>query len=312
MRVITVEKFGTEPQTVVPGEAVRPEPGLGEVLIEVHATSVNPVDAKKRSGDLGDLVGAAPYVPGWDVSGVVVASGPGARWEPGDEVFGMPLFPVPANTFAEFALAPSYQVARKPGTVDHATAAGLPLAGLTALQALDLAGVGTGTRVLVHASAGGVGHLAVQLAAARGAHVIGTARQVNHEFVRGLGAAEVVDYTAAPFETQVSDVDVVLDLIGDEYSHRSLGVLRPGGVVYRLVGPVDDELRAAAAARGVRAATHLVHPDGPGLSRLAELVDGGQLRLAVAGRLPVERAAEAFALSDTGRTRGKLVLTVSG
>lgn len=315
MRAIGYETAGG-PDVLKPIEVDVPTPGPVEVLVRVHAAGVNPTDWKSRtqgamlSGETarpGD-----PLVPGFDVSGVVAAVGPGVtRFAPGDEVFGMPRFPHPAGAYAEYVTAPARHFARKPADLDHVHAAALPLAALTAWQALvDTADVRPGQRVLIHAAAGGVGHLAVQIAKARGAHVTGTARKVNHDFLRDLGADEVIDYTDVDFAEVLSDLDVVLDPIAGDYSHRCLRVLRPGGTLVSIL-PVGEDVTAAAARRGVRAGFMLVEPDHAGLAAIADLVAAGKLRPHVEATLPLERAAEAHQRGEAGHTRGKLVLTVA-
>ncbi|MEV8554748.1 NADP-dependent oxidoreductase [Streptomyces glaucescens] len=307
MRAVVVEQWGG-PEALVEREAERPEPGLSEVLVRVHAAGVNPVDWKTRAS--GALIewGAVPAV-GWDVSGTVEAVGPGVSvHRPGDEVFGMPLFPRQAGGYAEYVVAPARHFAPKPAGLTHVEAAALPLAALTAWQALvDAADVRPGQRVLVHAAAGGVGHFAVQIAKARGAHVIGTASAAKHDLVRELGADEVVDYRAVRFEDVVSDVDVVLDGLGGETAERSLKVLRSGGLLITLPGPDD----VPAAADGVRAAWMLVEPDHLGLREITALVERGALRPVVETVLPLEEAAQAHRIGERGRTTGKIVLTVA-
>ncbi|MFE6460273.1 NADP-dependent oxidoreductase [Streptomyces cinereoruber] len=307
MRAVVVERWGG-PENLVERDVERPEPGMNEVLVRVHAAGVNPVDWKTRaSGALIDW-GAVPAV-GWDVSGTVEAAGPGVgHLRPGDEVFGMPLFPRQAGAYAEYVVAPARHLAPKPASLTHVEAAALPLAGLTAWQALvDTADVRPGERVLVHAAAGGVGHLAVQIAKARGAYVIGTASAAKHALVRELGADEVVDYREVRFEDVLRDVDVVLDGIGGETAERSLKVLRPGGRLITLPGPDD----VPAAPEGVRAAWVLVEPDHLGLRELAALVERGELRPVADTVLPLAEAAKAHAIGEEGRTTGKIVLTVS-
>ncbi|MEU9130626.1 NADP-dependent oxidoreductase [Kitasatospora sp. NPDC048540] len=306
MRAVVVEQWGG-PETLVEREVERPVPGLNEVLVRVHAAGVNPVDWKTRAS--GALVewGAVPAV-GWDVSGTVEAVGPGVGlFRPGDEVFGMPLFPRQAGAYAEFVVAPARHLARKPAGLTHTEAAALPLAALTAWQALvDTANVRPGERVLIHAAAGGVGHLAVQIAKARGAYVIGTASAGKHDLVRELGADEVIDYRAVRFEDVVSDVDVVLDGIGGETAERSLKVLRPGGRLITLPGPDD----VPAAADGVRAVWVLVEPDHLGLREIGALVERGELKPVVGAVVPLVEAAKAHELGEQGSVTGKIVLTV--
>jgi NADPH:quinone reductase-like Zn-dependent oxidoreductase len=310
LRAVVVERFGG-PEVLRVAGVEQPAPGPGEVLVRVAAAGVNPVDWKVRAGSAGDRFGAPPYVPGWDLAGTVEAVADGvAGLAPGDQVFGMPRFPRPAGCYAEYASAPAAHLAVRPDGLDPLAAAGLPLAGLTALQVLDLAGVARGQHVLVHAAAGGVGHLAVQLAKARGARVTGTARAAKHGFLRDLGADQAVDYTAVAFEEVVADVDVVIDPVGGDYSQRSLRTLRRGGVLCLIVGH-GEALSAAAEAAGVRLVRHLVQPDAPGLTRLAELAATGGLRVAVERVLPLEQAAAAHQLGERGRTQGKLVLSVA-
>ena len=311
MRAIVVEQFGG-PEVLQLASVEEPTPGPGEVLVRVAAAGVNPVDWKVRAGAAGERFGRAPYVPGWDLAGVVEATGDGvSAFAAGDQVFGLPRFPTPAGCYAEYVCAPAGELAAAPPGLHQAAAAGLPLAGLTALQVMDLAGVGEGQRVLVHAAAGGVGHLAVQLAKGRGAQVIGTARASNHPFLRELGVDQAVDYTTVAFEQAVGQVDVVVNPVGGDYGRRSLRVLRPGGVLAMIVGSGDQELAAAAQAAGVRLVRHLVHPDGPGLVRLAELAAGDGLRVVVEHLLPLEQADRAHQLGERNRTRGKIVLAVA-
>lgn len=216
---------------------------------------------------------------------------------------------------AEYVTAPARQFARKPASLNHDEAAAVPLAALTAWQILvDTADVRPGQRVLVHAAAGGVGHFAVRIAKHLGAHVIATASAGKHAWLRELGADEVVDYTATRFEEELSDVDVVVDLVGDEIdttSTRSLAVLRPGGLLVAVPSGVSEELAGKAAAAGVRARPFLVEPDGTALTTLAGLIDSGAIKVEVAAVLPLEQAAEAHRQQASGRTRGKIVLRVA-
>jgi NADPH:quinone reductase-like Zn-dependent oxidoreductase len=295
-------------------EAPRPEPAPTEVLVRVAVAGVNPVDWKVREEPwLPDLMGEPPLILGWDVAGTVEAVGYGVtRFAAGDPVFGMPWFPRLARAYAEYVTAPSRQLARTPGVLDQEAAGGLPLAGLTAWQALvDTAGVREGHRVLVHAAAGGVGHLAVQIAKARGAEVIGTARADKHDFLRDLGVDEPIDYTAHPFEEAVSEVDVVLDLVGgDDYALRSLQTLREDGLLIAIPAGVGDEVAAAAERQSKRATGILVEPDAAGLESLAALAEEGRLRVVIERSFPLAQAAEAHRRLQHGRASGKVVLTV--
>ncbi len=291
----------------------RPVPGPTEILVRVHAAGVNPTDWKSRSQGAFMTGAKAPFTLGFDVSGVVEAVGLGVTlFAPGDKVFGMPRFPHPAGAYAEYVTAPARHFAHLPASLDHIQGAALPLASLTAWQALvDTAQVQPGARVLIHAAAGGVGHLAVQIAKSRGAYVIGTARQAKHDFLRGLGADELIDYTQQDFAEAVRDVDIVLDTISGDYGARSLRTLRPGGTLVSIL-PLDDTFPAAQAREArVRAGFLLVEPDRAGLQAVAGLVDSGKLRVAVDTVLPLEEAAKAHTLGETGRTTGKIVLTVA-
>ncbi|MEV7417109.1 NADP-dependent oxidoreductase [Streptomyces sp. NPDC089919] len=288
----------------------RPAPGFGEVLVRVRAASVNPIDAKTRES--GAFLGDPPFVLGWDVSGVVEATGPGVRlFRPGDEVYGMPLFPDEAGAYAEYVVAPARHLAPKPAGLTHVEAAALPLAALTARQALvDAARVRPGDRVLVHGAAGGVGHLAVQLAKALGAHVIGTARSAQHPALRDLGADELLDFTEVDVHGAVRDADVVLDTLGGPDAFRALDTLKDGGTLVSLPSPEDDGVIPTAAARGIRAGFMLVQPDPVGLHHLTELVDAGEVRPVVAAGFRLEEVALAHRFAEAGGVLGKTVLTV--
>jgi NADPH:quinone reductase-like Zn-dependent oxidoreductase len=309
MRAIRQESFGG-PEVLQLIEADRPQPLPTEVLVRVCAAGVNPVDWKTRAGR--GMLRELPFTVGWDVSGVVEESGRGVtRFAPGDEVYGMPWFPRQAAAYAEYVTAPSRQFARKPEGLGHIEAGGLPLAGLTAWQILvETADVQPGQRVLVTAAAGGVGHLAVQIAKARGAHVIGTAREAKHDFLRALGADRVIDYTQVDPATATGDLDLVMDLIGGESSLRALPALKPGGLLVPVTGGGEPSLASAAAQRGVRLVTPLVEPDHAGLEGLAAMVGAGRLRVEIDTVLPLAEAAKAHEISEAGRARGKIVLTM--
>ncbi|MFF4534090.1 NADP-dependent oxidoreductase [Streptomyces sp. NPDC001407] len=310
MRAVVQETAGG-PEVLQLVETDRPEPRLGEILVRVHAAGVNPTDWKTRERGSFYTGESVAFTLGFDVSGVVEAIGDGVTlYAPGDEVYGMPSFPHPAGAYAEYVTAPARHFAPKPRGLDHVQAAALPLAALTAWQALvDTAGLREGQRVLIHAAAGGVGHLAVQIAKARGAYVIGTASAAKHDFLRGLGADELIDYREQDFAEAVHDVDVVLEAISGDYPARSLRTLRPGGTLVSLL-PLTDEVRAQARERGVRATRMVVEPDLAGLKALTELVETGRLRTEIAAVLPLADAAKAHELGETDRTSGKIVLTV--
>jgi NADPH:quinone reductase-like Zn-dependent oxidoreductase len=315
MRAISQDAFGG-PEVLRLIEIRKPVPLPTEVLVRVVAAGVNPVDDQTRAGQgVAAVLGTPPFILGWDVCGTVEEVGHGVHTlRPGDEVFGMPWFPRQAGAYAEYVTAPSRQFARKPATLTHQEAAAAPLAALTAWELLTAATtVRPGQRVLVHAAAGGVGHLAVQLAKHFGAYVIGTASAANHEWLRKLGADELIDYRAQLFEDVVSDVDLVLDLIPDDHvtGLRSLTTLRPGGLLLAVPAGVSPEMAARAAQLGVRAEPFLVEPDGAALGRIAALIDEGALSIEVAKVFPLEQAAEAHHQIATRHTQGKLVLQVA-
>ena len=308
MRAISQDVLGG-PEVLKLVELDRPEAGLSEVLVRVHAAGLNPTDWKHRARRI--FLGPPPFVLGWDVSGVVEATGYGVTLvKPGDEVFGMLPYPYGVGSHAEYVTGPARAFAPKPANMDHVQAAALPLAALTAWQALaDTARLEAGQRVLIHAAAGGVGHLAVQIAKARGAYVIGTASAGNHDLVRGLGADELVDYHDTDFATAVTDADVVLDPVGGDYPARSLRTLRDGGLLVCL-SRFGAEVAAEAAERGIRAELLLVEADHGGMTAIGDLVTQGRLRPVIAGTFPLADAAKAHQAGDTGHVAGKLVLTM--
>ena len=279
------------------------------MLVRVAAAGINPVDYKtRRSGGNPKAVGEPPFILGWDVAGVVEETSRSlTRFAVGDRVFGMPWFPRLARAYAEYVTSPGRQLARTPDGLTDEQAGGLPLAGLTAWQALvDLAGVGEGDRVLIHAAAGGVGHLAVQIAKARGAHVLGTARAAKHDYLRELGVDEPIDYTTSPWEQVFSDLDIVLDGIGTEdYGMRSLETLREGGLLVVVPGGVSDAVATAAREQSKRASGVQVEPDYCALDSMAALVDEGKLTVTVDETFPLAQAAEAHQRLEDRRARGR-------
>ncbi|ONI74073.1 NADPH:quinone reductase [Kribbella sp. ALI-6-A] len=315
MRAVVQHTLGG-PEVLSVQQQPRPEPLPTEVRVKVHAAGINPVDWKTRAGaGMAGVLGEPPFILGWDVSGVVEKVGFGVTTlREGDEVYGMPWFPRAAGGYAEYVTAPARQFARKPSTVSHEQAAAVPLAALTAWQALvDTAHVESGQRVLIHAAAGGVGHLAVQFAKHLGAYVVGTARANNHEWLTKLGADEVIDYAAVRFEEVVSDVDVVVDLVGDlhDTSTRSLDALRPGGLLVAVPAGVSPELAAATEAKGRRVTPFLVEPDGPALAAIGVLIDSGEVMVEVEEAFELEQVAAAHLRGESNRTRGKLVLRLA-
>ncbi len=313
MRCVEAKTTGG-PEVLELAERERPAPAPTEILVRVEAAGVNPVDWKTRAGGgFLQAFGEPPWVVGWDVAGIVEEVGFGVtRFEAGDRVYGMPWFPREAAAYAEFVTAPSRHFAAAPAEADSAQAAALPLAALTAWQILvDTATVGEGDRVLIHAAAGGVGHLAVQIAKARGAEVIGTSRAANHEFLESIGIDRAIDYTQEEFQEAVSEVDLVVDFVGTtDYGMRSLQTLREGGLLVQVPSGGDSQVGEEAERQEKRTTGFLVEPDGAALEEIAKLVDHGQLQVEVAERIALEDAARAHEIGERGRTHGKLVLLV--
>ena len=312
MKAVRIHNFGG-PEVLQYEDAPRPQVAAAtEVLIRVHAAGVNPIDWKVREGYMKDLwPHKFPLIPGWDLSGVVEEIGPGpaaaGRFKKGDEVYSVP-DPARDGAYAEYIVVRESELALKPKSLHHVHAAAVPLAALTAWQALFDAGqLVSGQRILIHGGSGGVGHVAVQLAKWKGAHVLATASTKNQELLRELGVDEPIDYTKQKFEDVARDVDLVLDLIGGETQERSWSVLKNGGVLLSLVQPPSVE---KAKALGVRAAFVAGHPSGAQLAEIAHLIDSRKLKPIVERILPLVEVRRAHELSQSGHTRGKIVLRV--
>ncbi|MFD7664024.1 NADP-dependent oxidoreductase [Streptomyces sp. NPDC059788] len=307
MKAIIANSYG-DPDRLGCTDLPDPKVGPDSVLVRVKAAGVNPVDWKVLAGYLDPLMHVHfPLIPGWDVAGVVEAVGLDAtEFAVGDEVVGyVRKDEVQHGTFAELVAAPVRTLARRPAALSWQQAAGLPLAGLTALQSLDRVGVTKGETVLVHAAAGGVGSLGVQIAVARGARVIGTASERNHDFLRSLGAEPVTygDGLAGRVRELAPDgVDAVVDFVGNGVVDVSQELLRDTS---RIASIADSEVKE-------KGGHHVwVRPDSAGLAELGDLADAGKLTVHVDTVLPLSEAAEAFRRSQEGRTRGKIVLEVS-
>ena len=308
MQAIQIQEFG-DPQVLQVKEISIPAPGPGELLVRVHAAAVNPVDTSIRAGRAGGLSGASlPYVPGFDVSGTVTAIGSDVvNFKVDDEVFAM-VDLRRGGAYAEYAIVLENEAALKPTRVNHAEAAAIPLVALTARQALfEVAKLQKDQTILIHAGAGGVGSIAVQLAKWRGAHIIATASDYNHNFLRELGVDVPVDYRTQNFEDFASDVDVVLDPIGGDTQVRSLQILKEGGILVSIVGLTSE---GRNPSRNVRATSILVRPNSVQLSEIGELIQNGIINPIVSYRFPLEQAPLAHEQSQTRRTRGKIVIEV--
>lgn len=309
MKAVRIHEYGG-PEVLKYEEAPRPNAGPGEVLVRIRAAGVNPVDWKVREGQRREVFAyRMPFVPGWDVSGVVETTGPNVSFlAKGDEVYGHPSV-VRNGAYAEFAVVPEAELAIKPRSVDHVHAASVPIAALTAWQGLfDVGGLRTDQKVLIHGAAGGVGSFAVQLARWKGAFITATASSRNQEFLRNLGADLTIDYEKTRFDRLVCDIDVVFDTVGGDTLKRSWKVLKKGGI---LVSTVEEPSAEEAAARGVRAAVVATQANPAQLAEIAKLVDAGMVRPIVEAVFPLNEARHAQELSQSGHARGKIVLKVA-
>jgi NADPH:quinone reductase-like Zn-dependent oxidoreductase len=288
-----------------------PEPGISQILIRVHAAGVNPIDGVNRQ--TGAFVGNPPFVLGCDVSGTVEAVGLGVTlYKPGDEVFGMLPFPQGHGAYAEYVAGPTRMFVPKPDRIDHVQAAAIPMVGLTAWQALvDTAGVAEGSRVTITGAAGGIGHLAVQIAKARGAHVTALASAADLEFVRSLGADEAIDYEGADVATAVGEQDVILDVVGGDYPAQALDVLKPGGILVSTQPPSLPPV-AGAAERGIRLGGIVAEADQVEMYELAALAAAGRLLPTIAATFPIEQAGVASAVVDVAAADGRFPLAQGG
>lgn len=306
MQAIRVDEYG-ESDVLKLETIAQPEPQPNEVLIRVQAAGVNPLDWKIRSGYMKEgFPMPLPYTPGMDVAGTVEAIGADVKaFQVGQAVYGMPSM----GAYAEFATAPQDVIALKPQTLDFVQAASVPMVAMTAYQALfDYGDLKPGQTILIHAASGGVGMFAVQFAKWKGAQVIGTTSAANTEFVRSLGADQVIDYKATPFEQVVQNVDVVLDTLGGDTQERSYSVLKPGGVLVATAAPPNAQ---DAQERGIRAEMVSIKVSAPLLQEVANLLDSGQVKTVVAQTFPLSEARQAQDLSQNGHVRGKIVLQIS-
>ncbi len=300
MHAVLIHETGS-PDVLRYEETERPEPGEGEVLIRVRAASVNPIDWKFRRGLSPKQL---PAILGNDVSGTVERSR-AERFAEGDEVFGF----AASGGYAELASAHAAMIAKKPAGVNHEQAAAIPVSGLTAWQALfDRGSLERDQTALIAGAAGGVGHFAVQFAKHAGARVIGTGSSRNRDFVLDLGADEYIDYTRQDVAESVSDVDVAFDTVGGETTQSLLATLRRGATLVTIAGAPPEQ---AAKERGARAELLVMSPSSEQLSQIAELVASGDVRVEIAETFPLSEVRQAHTLSESGHTRGKIILTVS-
>jgi NADPH:quinone reductase-like Zn-dependent oxidoreductase len=305
MKAIRVHEFGG-PEVLKYEDVPIPAPAEGEMLVRVFAAGVNPVDAAIRQGRFGRR--PVPFTPGFDVSGVVESVGEGVtKFKAGDAIFACQNLNR-GGSYAQYTIVREDEAALKPQNLSHNEAAGVPLVALTAWQALfDKGELNEGQTVLIHAAAGGVGTMAVQLAKWKGARVIGTASASNHEFLKELGADEVIDYNTENFWEKVKDVDVVLDAIGGQTQDRSWEVLKPGGRLVSILQPPNQE---KAKEHGVTAMVFLMQRNAEQLGQIAKLLEAGTLKAITTHEFPLADAAKAHEQIETKHTRGKIVLVV--
>jgi NADPH:quinone reductase-like Zn-dependent oxidoreductase len=308
MQAIVLKGFGGI-ENLVLKDLPEPELPEGEVLLEVKAISINPVDVKTRAGkgQAERLKTEDPIILGWDVSGTVRES-KSALFKTGDEVFGMVRFPGHGKVYAKYVTAPEGHLALKPARVSHTEAAAACLAALTAWQALSLARVIPGWRVLIHAASGGVGHYAVQEAKYLGAYVIGTSSAANRDFVLGLGADEHIDYQGQRLEDAVRHVDFVLDTIGGENIDRSLKVMRQGGTIISIPSGLNGAVAEKARVKGMNGHATYVRSSGDDMRQIAALLDQGALKSFISQVFAFADMGQAHLQIESGRTRGKIAL----
>lgn len=314
MRAALLREFGPASNLTIERIPV-PLPAAGQLLIKVRAVGINPVDYKTRNGKgIAAKELALPAVLGWDIAGEVVSLGDGvSRFNRNERVFGMSNFPHAGNAYAEYAIVQEDEFALIPASVSNEVAAATPLAALTAWEALfDHGQLSAGQKILIHAAAGGVGHIAVQLAKWKGAYVVGTASQQNHGLLNELGVDEALDYTTQDFTTLVKDMDVVLDGIGGENAMRSIDVLKPGGVLVCLPSMYKDDpaILAKAASKNVIVKWMIVTPSGERMEQLADLLAAGDLKVKVDQTFPLEDVGKAHEAVETGHVTGKVVLVI--
>lgn len=307
MKAVVINKYGNE-SVLNYTDVERPEVKADEVLVKVHAAAVNPIDWKTRDG-AGERLGLKlPITLGIDIAGTVEEVGIGVEnFKKGDAVYGMTVSGL-SGGYAEYALAGVDTIAPKPQSLNFKNAAAIPIAALTAWQAIfDVANLRSGQRILITGASGGVGSMAVQLAKAKGAFVIGTASGKNEQFVRDLGADEFVDYTAQPFEEVVKNVDVVFDTIGGDTCERAFQTLKKGGF---LVSAAEPQAEEKAKEFGVQGSWLFCQPSAKQLAEINRLIEEGKLKTHVETVLPLTDVKKAHQLSQSGRTRGKIVLQV--
>lgn len=310
MKAAQLNSYGGRNSVSINNKTQKPSPGDGEVLVEVHAASVNPFDWKVREGYMkGFIPLQLPATLGGDVSGVVAELGVNvSNFEVGQEVYGMANATGGNGSFAEFTPVNAKQILSKPQSIDFLTAAALPLTAISAYQAIvDHINLQSGQKILIHGGAGGIGSIAIQLASELGAQITTTATAADTDYVKGLGAEEVIDYYAENFSELLHDYDAVFDTIGGETNIKSYKVLKNGGILVSMVAPVDESL---ANEKNVQYVQQSSQTTVERLTKISELVDSGKLKVNVDKIFPLDQAAEALEYLKTSRHRGKVVIAI--
>ncbi len=310
MKAVVINEYGGRDQ-LVEKKVNDPKPGPKDVLIEIHATSINPVDWKIREGYLRDnLSFTFPIILGWDAAGVVKETGSSVtKFKPGDEVFTRPATERD-GTYAELLAADEELVAFKPKNLTYEEAASIPLVGLTAWQCLvEFAHIQEGQRVLIHAGGGGVGSFAIQLAKAKGAYVLSTGSKDSEEIIKESGADEFIDYKVKDFAEAIEPVDIVFDTIGGEVQHNSYKVIKPGGILVSIVSP---PVQKEATNHSVKAGFVFLDPDGDQLAEIGKLIEEGKIKPFVGETFPLtqEGVRKAHELSESHHAKGKIIIQV--
>lgn len=311
MKAIVIENYGSAEQLI---EKDMPMPKINDdqVLLELKATSVNPVDWKAREGYMKEAMPLEfPVILGWDAAGIVKETGKNVtNFQPGDAVFARPATNA-RGTYAEYTAVDAHLLAKKPENISFEEAASIPLAGETAWVALvEKAAIKKDDRVLIHAGAGGVGSLAIQIAKSFGAYVASTASKENHDLLDSLGADKIIDYKTEDFESLLSDYDIVFDTVGGETEDKSFTVLKKGGILVSIVGTPDEE---KAAEKGIRTSSFLLDPSGEILSKLGELIEKGDIKPLLGEVFPLteEGVRKAHELSETHHAKGKIGIKIN-
>ncbi len=311
MKAIILKGFGGAENLAIE-ELPIPEMSENEVIVNVKAIGINPIDIKTRKGKglAGALKDFNPIILGWDISGIIAHTGTKVNlFHKGDEVFGMINFPGHGKAYSEYVAVPENQLALKPSNITHEEAAAASLAALTAWQVLKYnAGIKKGDKVLIHSAAGGVGHYAVQLAKNLGAWVAGTASGNNRDFVLNMGADRHIDYENENFEELLHDIDFVLDTIGGGYSDRSFKVLKPGGTIICIPSGTSEDITEKAAGKGLKGYHFRVQSDGSHMKEIADLLEKGIVKSCISGIFKFEDIQAAHLQIETGRTRGKIIV----